>query len=98
MMNFDRSEFITLLIRDSLHDLHSDSPPYAFYSLLRQADLQLRQEELCWNDNVVEDDQLSAETVGGAELRQLQMQLVHTRRQRDRGRTEQICKNVEQIF
>ena len=44
-------------------------------------------EELCGNDNVVEDNKVTAEAVGGAELCQHQMHLVHTsRRWRERKR------------
>ncbi len=57
--------------------------------VLREACLQMRKEELCGNDDVVEDNKVTAEAVGGAELRQHQMHLVHTRRRgRKRERRE----------
>ena len=39
-------------------------------------------EELCGNDDVVEDNKVTAEAVGGAQLCQHQMHLVHTRRRK----------------
>lgn len=48
--------------------------------ILREACLQVGKEELCGNDDVVEDHKFTAEAVGGAELRQHQMHLVHARR------------------
>lgn len=55
----------------------------------------MREEELCRDDDVVEDDKVTAETVGGAELRQHQMHLVNTRRQRKReGRTQVFRSNT----
>lgn len=40
------------------------------------------QQELCRNDDVVEDSEVTAEAVAGAELRQGQMHLVHTETQK----------------
>lgn len=49
-------------------------------SILRKALLQMREKELCGNYNVVKIEKITAETVGGAELSQDQMQLVQTER------------------
>lgn len=57
-------------------------------SILGEACLQLRKEELCRNHDVVEDCEVTAEAVGGADLCQHQMHLVHTRRQREKERRE----------
>lgn len=38
------------------------------WNILREARLQMRNEELCGDDDVVEDDEVSAEAVAGAEL------------------------------
>lgn len=49
----------------------------------------MRKKELCGNDDVVEDDKVTTEAVGGAEFCQHQMHLVHTRRRgRKRERRE----------
>lgn len=40
----------------------------------------MRKEELCGNDDVIADNKVAGETVGGAELCQCQMHLVNTRR------------------
>lgn len=46
----------------------------------------MRKEELCRDDDVVEDNKVTAKTVGGAELCQHQMHLVNTRGHRERKR------------
>lgn len=42
----------------------------------------MRKEELCGNNDVIEDSKVTGETVGGAKLCQHQMHLVDTRRKR----------------
>lgn len=68
-------------------------------SLLREACLQMRNKKLSGNNDVVKDNKVTAETVGGAELCQGQMHLVHTMRrgrktEQGEGRMQVIRRNV----
>lgn len=82
----------------SLQDLlnpHLFRQIYATLSILREAGLQMRKEELCGNNDVIADNKVTGETVGGAELCQRQMHLVKTKRKRER---EERMKSFGQIF
>lgn len=48
------------------------------HNVLAEATLQLGQEKLGRDDDVLEDGEVTAEAVAGAELRQHQVHLVHT--------------------
>ena len=50
---------------------------------LRESCFQMREEELCGVDDVVRDDEVTAEVVGRAQLRQGQMHLVHAEMDRE---------------
>lgn len=68
--------------------------PTSPLSVLREACLQMGKEELCGNDDVVKDNQVTAEAVGGAELCQHQMHLVHARRRGREGRIKVFRTNI----
>lgn len=51
-------------------------------NILGEATLQVGQQELCRDDDVVEDGEVTAEAVAGAQLGQRQVHLVHTETQK----------------
>lgn len=60
--------------------------------ILRKTRLKLRYEELCRDDDVVENNKVTAKTVAGAELCQHQVQLVHAGKRRQERREGMIVK------
>lgn len=58
------------------------------------------QQELCRDDGVVEDVEVTAEVVAGAQLRQRQMHLVHTETQKreTRAMEDKVFRKCEDVL
>lgn len=71
--------------------MHVYKNPYPH--ILRKTRLKLRYEELCRDNDVVENNKVTAKTVAGAELCQHQVQLVHARKKEAREKGGYNCKD-----